>query len=153
VDIVSITAEHLDMAAALLRARHQRDRTRIPDRSPGYEDPAAARPILTDLLAVDGASVVVALRDDRVVAYLLGAPVFRAPTAVFACFRPPRSVDIPHEGHAADPADAAVLYPRLYAARAQEWVCQGLVGHFIPIPANRMPPSPGRIWASAGRWR
>ena len=147
VEIASFAADHLDAAAALLAARHQRDRAWVPDLSPVYEDPAAARPVLHELLTADGGSGVVALRDGTVVAYLLGASVFRSPTDAFACFRPPRSGDIPYEGHAADPADGASLYPRLYAALAQEWVSQGIVGHYVTVPAN---PDTAEPWWDLG---
>ncbi|HEX2280758.1 MAG TPA: GNAT family N-acetyltransferase [Thermomicrobiales bacterium] len=155
--IVPFTADHLDAAAALLAARHRRDRAWVPALSPVYEDPAAARPVLDDLLTADGGCGVVALRDGAVVSYLLGAPVLRSPTDVFAGFTHPRAAEIPYEGHAADPADGANLYPRLYAVLAQEWVSHGLVGHYITIPANPDSSEPwwdlgfGRYIALSGR--
>lgn len=147
VTIVPFTSDHLDAAAALLAARHRRDRVWIPDLSPAYKDPAAARPVLDDLLTADDGCGVVALRDGAVVAYLLGAPVLGSPTNAFAAFRHPRAADIPYEGHAADPADAAALLPRLYAAIAQEWVRNGLVGHYITIPVN---PDASEPWWDLG---
>jgi GNAT superfamily N-acetyltransferase len=136
VNIVPFGADHLDAGAALLAARHRRDRARLPDLPPAYEDPAAVRPILHELLTADGGGGVVALRGDTVAAYLLGAVVLRSPADAFACFRPPRSANIPYAGHAADPADGPSLYPRLYAALAQEWVSQGIVGHYVTVPAD-----------------
>jgi GNAT superfamily N-acetyltransferase len=147
VTIVPFTADHLDAAASLLAARHRRDRAWVPALSPVYEDPAAARPVLDDLLTADGGCGVIALRDGAVVAYLLGAPVLRSPTDAFAAFHHPRAAEIPYDGHAAAPADGAALFPRLYAVLAQEWVSHGLVGHYITIPAN---PDASEPWWDLG---
>ena len=136
VSIVPFTADHLDAAATLLAARHRHDRTRTPNLSPAYEDPAATRPVVHDLLTADGACGVVARRQGAVVAYLLGATDLRSPTDTFAGFTHPRAAEIPYAGFAADPGDGAAFYPRLYAALAGDWVSHGLLGHYITVPAN-----------------
>ncbi len=147
VTIAPFSTEHLEPAAALLAARHRHDRTWAPDLSPEYEDPAATLPMLEDLLATDGTSGVVALREGCVAAYLLGTLDLGAPTHTFAAFAHPRAVDIPYAGHASRPEDGALLYPRLYAALAQEWVRNGLIGHAITVPAR---PDALEIWGDLG---
>ncbi len=82
--ILPFSADHVETAAALLAARHTRDRERTPELPATYGNPAATLPVLQNLLASDGISGVVALREGRVVAYLLGSPAFRAPTSPFA---------------------------------------------------------------------
>ncbi len=137
VRIVPFTADHLKASATLLAARHRCDRTWAPDLSPEYEDMAATLPILHELLAAGGTSGVVALDAGRVAGYLLGSPAMRSPTRTFAGYTHPRAADMAYEGHAVDPECGAALYPRLYAALAQHWVWQGLVGHYVSVPAHR----------------
>jgi GNAT superfamily N-acetyltransferase len=144
--IVPFAAEHLEPAAALLAARHRRDRIGVPDLPPAYEDMDATLPVLRDLMASDGMRGVVALRDRRVAGYLLGAPLLRPPTHVGAGFRHPRSAQIPYAAHAVD-AESNHLYPHLYAALAEHWVTNGLLGHYAYAPAV---PEATEIWADLG---
>src|SRR3954470_24790152 len=136
VTIIPFSTEHLEPAAALLANRHRQDRIFAPDLPPKCEDPAATLPMLGDLLATEDTSGVVALREGCVAAYLLGTRDLGVPTHTFAGFAHPRAVDIPYVGHASSHEDGAVLYPRLYAMLAQEWVRNGLIGHSITVPAR-----------------
>src|SRR3954462_14350765 len=136
VSIVPFTPEHIDAAAAFLASRHRRDRISAPVLSARYEDSAATSPVLQELLAINATNGVVALDAGHVVGFLLGAPDLGSPTHPFAGFMNPRAADIPYAGHAADPDDGVTLYPRLYAALAQQWVANGLVGHYIGVPAR-----------------
>ena len=95
--LVPFAADHLEPAAALLAARHRRDRVGVPDLPPTYEDVDATSPILRELVASDGMRGVVALRDGLVTGYLLGASLLRPPTHVGAGFRHPRSAQIPYD--------------------------------------------------------
>ena len=147
VEIVPFAADHLDAAAALLAARHRRDRAWIPglSRSRGSRcraaDPARAA--------------------DRRRKQWRGGPARRP------CRRlPPGRIRIPFahrclrllsrpafqaifrtRQRAADPADGASLYPRLYAVLAQEWVRQGVVGHYVTVPAS---PDTAEPWWDLG---
>jgi ribosomal protein S18 acetylase RimI-like enzyme len=134
VTLVPFVTDHLEPAAALLAARHRRDRVEVPDLPPRYEDEDATVPILRDLTASDGMRGVVALREGRVVGYLLGAPLLRPPSHMGAGFRHPRSAQMPYAAHAVDP-EGSHLYPLLYAALAEEWVTSGLLGHYVYVPA------------------
>jgi GNAT superfamily N-acetyltransferase len=161
VTIEPFTAAHLEPAAALLAARHRRDRALHPDLPPGYEDPAAACAALGDIVATDGMRGVVALRDGQPVGYLLGAPVFPPPTSMWAGAMRPRAAEIPYAGHAIHPreleSDGGSLYRRLYAVLSEQWLRDGLTGHYVTIPADRDSAEPwldlgfGRLAAFAVR--
>jgi GNAT superfamily N-acetyltransferase len=135
--IVPLTADHLEGVATLLAARHRRDRKACPDLPATYEEPTATLPILNDLLAAEGASGVVALDAGRVVGYLLGAENIGLPTRAFAGFTLPRAADIDYAGHAVDPEGGVRLPAQLYTALAQCWVRRGLTGHYITTPLHR----------------
>jgi len=49
----------------------------------------------------------------------------------------PRAVQIPFDGHAVDHSDPGALYSQLYAALAERWVADGLVAHYLALPADR----------------
>lgn len=147
VTIVPFSTEYLESAAALLAARNQADRIHAPDLPPEYEDPAATLPLLRELLAMEGTGGVVALREGCVAGYLLGTLDLGAPTHTFAGFAHPRAVDIPYAGYASGHEDGALLYPRLYAALAQEWLRNGLIGHAITVPTRT---DALEIWADLG---
>jgi hypothetical protein len=128
--------EHLQPAAALLAARHRRDRAAAPDLPPRFEDAAATVPVLRELFAQDGMAGVVAVREGRLIGFLLGAPALGSPTAARAGYLHPRSVDIPHAAHAVEPGDGGTLYQRLYAALAERWVTRGLPAHYVTVSAE-----------------
>jgi GNAT superfamily N-acetyltransferase len=90
---------------------------------------------------------VVALREGRVVAYLIGTLELVSPTDIYAGFAFSRGADIAYAGHAADPDDGTPLVPCLYVALAQRWVANGLIEHSISIPAN---PITGEPWLDLG---
>src|SRR5688500_16571376 len=96
-EIVPLTPEHLEPAAALLAARHRADRAREPDLPARFEEPAPAREALQAALDHDGTGGVAALREGRLVGYLLGAPAFFPPTVVAAQFFRPRAAVVPYE--------------------------------------------------------
>lgn len=136
VQIAPFTADLLEDAASLLAARHRRDREWNPPLAPEYEEATATLPLIQELFAADGTHGAVALEDGRVTGYLLATPELGAPTSTFAGFLHPRSVDILQHGHATAPGCEAAGFPRLYAAMAEQWVRQGLLGHYITTPSH-----------------
>ncbi len=146
VTIVPFGEVHIEPAAVLLAARHRRDRAWTPDLAPQFEDPAVTGPLLQELGAQDGMDGVAALRDGRLVGFMLGTPALGAPTAAWAGGMRPRSAEIPYAGHAADSGDGA-LYRAMYAALAAAWLSQGLTAHYITIPANR---ETAETWSDLG---
>ena len=145
--IVPFTADHFDAAAALLAARHRADRAWAPDLSARYEDCTAAASELRDLLAEEGMAGVAALRNGGLVGFLLGKRELSHPTSAWAGMMRPRSAEIPYAGWAAEPEQAAMVYPQLYAALAERWVAGGVTAHYVTVPLNR---ETADVWLDLG---
>src|SRR5687767_6107266 len=95
--------EFVGTAGELLAARHRAHRASEPLLPPRYEEPAAATELVAELAAGQDASGAVALRDGRVVGYLLGEP---RPSPVWG-----EHVWIELAGHAVEePEDLRDLY-------------------------------------------
>ncbi|HSB39743.1 MAG TPA: GNAT family N-acetyltransferase [Gaiellaceae bacterium] len=124
-EVVPFADEHLEAAAALLAARHARQRGAEPLLSPRYEDPAAARKELERVWRGEAASGAAGLRDGRLVGYLVGArrehPVWGKNTWVEAA------------GHAAEEAEDV---RDLYGLAAARWVDEGRPRHWAVVPAH-----------------
>jgi ribosomal protein S18 acetylase RimI-like enzyme len=124
-EVVPFSDEHLDAAAALLAARHARQRAAEPLLSARYQEPDATRKELEVLWRTDGASGTVALRDGRVSGYLVGAP---RENPVWG-----DNVFIEASGHAVEEAEDL---RDLYAAAAARWVDEGRTRHSVIAPAH-----------------
>ncbi len=122
-EVVPFSDEHLDDAARLLAARHARDRRAEPLFPERYEAPSAAREELERDWRSNGASGATALRDGRLVGYLIGAP---------------RGSEIWGENVWVELAGHAVEEPEevrdLYALAAARWVEQGRTRHYVLVP-------------------
>ncbi len=119
--IQPFSEEHLDAAAELLEQRHARH----VDAEPLLAKEVDFRAEIEDLLAREGTSGVVAIREGRPVGYLLG--VSRDEDA----WGP--NVWVEAAGHAVEePEDLRDLY----AAVAGDWVDQGRTGHYVLVPAG-----------------
>lgn len=126
------SAEFVPAAGELLAARHKAHRAAEPLLPARYEDPAVARTEVESLLALEGVSGSVALRDGRVVGYLIGAP---RPNPIWG-----EHVWIELAGHAVEePEDVRDLY----GAAAERWVESGHVRHYAMAPAH----DPELVWA------
>ncbi len=125
-EIRPFSDEFVPAAAELLAARHRSQRAAEPLLSARYEEPAAAADLVSELAAADGASGAVALRGERVVGYLVGAP--RSEELWGA------NVWVDHAGHAVEePEDLRDLY----AAAAHVWVDEhGRPRHYPRVPAT-----------------
>jgi GNAT superfamily N-acetyltransferase len=124
-EIFPFSDEHLDAAGVLLAARHARQRTAEPLLSDRYEQPAAAREELAAAWAADGASGAAALRDGRLVGYLVGAPRAGGTWG--------DNLWIEAAGHAVEEAEDV---RDLYAGAAGAWVEDGRRRHFAVVPAT-----------------
>jgi GNAT superfamily N-acetyltransferase len=124
-ELEAFSDAHLEDAAALLAARHARDRKAerlLPKR---YEAPAESRALLEEAWSADGGSGSAALRDGRLSGYLIGAP---RDTEVWG-----ENVWIEHAGQAADhPEDARDLYGHA----AARWVDEGRTRHYVLVSAE-----------------
>jgi ribosomal protein S18 acetylase RimI-like enzyme len=124
-EIVPFSDEHVDGAARMLAGRHARQREAEPLLPQRFEEPPAAAEELAAAWHAEGASGAVALREGRLVGYLVGAP---------------RELDVWGEnvwieaaGHAAEEAEDV---RDLYAAAAARWVEEGRRRHYALVPAT-----------------
>jgi ribosomal protein S18 acetylase RimI-like enzyme len=123
-DVVPFSEEHLDDAARLLAARQARHREAEPALPERYEDPAAAREEIEQLRQMEGASGTVALREGRVVGYLIGTS---RETEMWG-----ENVWVELAGHAVEgPEDVRDLY----GEAAARWVDEGRTRHYAFVPA------------------
>lgn len=122
VQIEAFSAGHLDDAARLLEERHARHRAV----EPLLREQVDFRGEIETLRARDGASGAVALRDGRVVGYLLGAPRDDSWGA---------NIWVETAGHAVEETEDA---RDLYAAAAEHWVEQGRTRHYVLVPADEV---------------
>lgn len=124
-DIRPFDPGDLDGAGTLLADRHRRHRLIEPLLDPAYERPAAARAEIEKLLAGELASGWVALRDDKLVGYIVGI-------AKDARSWGP-NVWVEPAGHA---AIDGVVVRQLYATAAAAWVADGRKNHHVLVPAS-----------------
>ena len=136
-EIRPFSAEFVGAAGDLLAARHRLHRVAEPLLPVAYEDAPAAQREVEALLTTHGAAGAVALRESRVVGYLLGAP---RPNAVWG-----EHVWVELAGHAVEEAEDL---RDLYGAAAARWVDQGWVRQYAMVPAH----DPGllRAWWRVG---
>jgi ribosomal protein S18 acetylase RimI-like enzyme len=120
VEIQPFSDDHLDDAARLLEERHGRHRAV----EPLLREQANFRGEVETLWAGDEASGAVALRDDRVVGYLLGAPRDDS-------WGP--NIWVEAAGHAAEETEDV---RDLYAAAAAHWVERGRTRHYVLVPED-----------------
>jgi ribosomal protein S18 acetylase RimI-like enzyme len=119
------TEEFVGRAGELLAARHRAHRAVEPLLPVAYEDPAAATAEIEALAAAEGASGAVALREGRVVGYLLGAP------RTDAVWGPNVWVEL--AGHAVEEAEDL---RDLYAAVAGRWLDEERPRHYTVVPES-----------------
>ena len=124
-ELVDLTRDHAAAAAALLAARQRAQRAVQPALARRFEDPVATRAELEALLAREGASGVIALREGRPVGFVLGAP---RPGELWG-----PNVWVEAAGHAVEEAE---LVRDLYAAAAGRWVAEGRTAHYAVVPAT-----------------
>ena len=127
-EIFPFTDEHLAGAGGLLAGRHLEQRTSEPALPARFEDAGAARVAVEATWRRPGTSGVAALRDGRLVGYLLGSRVIEEIWGRSAWTRFP--------AHALAPGEDAELYRDLYAALSPEWVSDGIFDHYALIPAG-----------------
>jgi GNAT superfamily N-acetyltransferase len=125
--VVPFAPAHVEAAAGLLAARHARWRTALPALSPRFEDPAAMRPLLEEVLAGDGAVAVAALdHRDRVAGFMAGAPRLEEIWG--------RSTWVGLVGQALAADADPELTRDLYAAWSDPFVRRGTYAHYSLVP-------------------
>jgi ribosomal protein S18 acetylase RimI-like enzyme len=124
-EIVPFSDEHLDAAAALLAARHARQRATEPLLSARYGEPVSAREELELLWRTEGASGTAALRNGSLAGYLIGVP---RENPVWG-----DNVFVEAPGHAVEEAEDV---RDLYGAAAGRWVEEARPRHSVVAPAH-----------------
>jgi GNAT superfamily N-acetyltransferase len=124
-ELLPFDQSHLLDAGRLLAERHRRHRLDEPLLATRYEHPATCEAEVAAVLASDHASGSVAVRDGRVVGYLLGAP---KPSPTWG-----DNVWVESAGHAVEVAEDV---RDLYAAAATRWVDEGRTAHYALVPAH-----------------
>ena len=123
-EVIAFDDSHLPDAGQLLSERHRRHRMVEPLLPSRYEDAEEAQAAIAAAFATDGASGAVAVRNGRVVGYLLGAP---KPAGTWG-----PNVWVESAGHAVkEPEDVRDLY----AVAASRWVDEGATAHYALVPA------------------
>lgn len=117
-EIHPFAEDHLDGAAALLEQRHSRHRDAEPLLDDGYDYRA-------EIQALDGATGAVALRDGRVVGYLLG---IRKDDSRWG-----PNIWVEAQAHAVEEPEEI---RDLYSVAAERWFEEGRARHYVLAPAS-----------------
>ena len=124
-EILPFDENHLSEAGRLLAERHRRHRSVHPLLPKRFEDPDVARAEVASVWGTEDASGSVAVREGRVVGFVLGAPKSTSGWGP--------NIWVDSAGHAAD--DAEVLRD-LYGLAAARWADEGRTAHYVLVPAS-----------------
>lgn len=123
-ELRELTEADLAEAGALLAARHRAQRAVVPALDPSYEQPPVARTAIEELWRQDDATGTAAVREGRVVGYLVGI----------------RKGDVWGPNAWVEGAGYAATEPEtirdLYAHAAAGWVADGRTSHYVVVPAT-----------------
>lgn len=125
-EIVPFTSDHTEAAGSLLASRHQRDRAVLPDLPVRFEEAEAARGAIQNFLARPWASGFAALREGRLVGYMVGEMNFDEVWGRSGWVRP--------HGFAVAPDEDPEALRDLYAALGDSWLRYGCLNHFVVAP-------------------
>jgi ribosomal protein S18 acetylase RimI-like enzyme len=124
-EVVPFSDEQIDDAARLLAARQARQREAEPALPGRFENPARAREEIEQAWRVEGASGTAALRQGRIVGYLIGTPREAKTWG--------ENVWVELAGHAVEEAEDI---RDIYAPAAARWVEEGRTRHYALVPAS-----------------
>jgi ribosomal protein S18 acetylase RimI-like enzyme len=124
-EISAFSDEHVDAAGTLLAARHAEHRRSEPLLPPRYEDPTEAAQEVVAAWRRPDASGAVAIRDGRLVGFLIGAP---RDVEIWG-----DNVWVEAAGHAAEEAEDV---RDLYGGAAGIWFDEGRQRHYALVPAG-----------------
>ncbi len=125
--IVAFHEGLLPAAAELLAGRHRRDRAAMPLLAARFEEARPALAAAREVWHKPQTSGAAALRDGRLIGYLLGE-------AKFDTLRG-RHVWVHLAGHALAADAPPDLYATLYAAAGPVWLARGAFDHYVMMPA------------------
>ena len=142
-------ASDLEGCAALLAARHARDRARTVALPGAFEAPEACVELLAPLFGSGTANGAVAEVAGELVGFMVGQRAMHAPDHWLAQYVPPRSLSVPIHGHAvAAGAELLTVYRALYQELAVTWTDGGFFRHRVGIPAGD--PEQREAWFQLG---
>jgi ribosomal protein S18 acetylase RimI-like enzyme len=124
-EILEFEDEHIEEAGRLLAARHARHREAAPLLPARFGDPEAAAEEVAAARRAEGASGAAAVREGRLVGYLIGAP---RDVAIWG-----DNLWVEASGHAVEEAEDA---RDLYGAAAARWVEEGRLRQYALLPAT-----------------
>ena len=126
-DLLPFSGDHVEDAGRLLAGRHRRHRAAAPLLSPRFEDPSTCEAEVAAAWKTEHASGAVAVRDGRVVGYLLGAP---KDDPVWG-----PNLWVESAGMALADDEDPELMRDLYALAATRWVDEGRTAQYVLVPA------------------
>jgi GNAT superfamily N-acetyltransferase len=126
-EILPFNASMLPEAGALFALRHQRLRATHPELPVAFEAPDAARPVVEAAWKREQADGVAAVRDGRLLGYLIGRLVIDPLWG--------RTAWVRFAGCALAPDQDPEIVRDLYAALGEKWVAWGCFAHFALMPA------------------
>lgn len=140
ITLAPLEAELIDQAGDLLAQRHCRDRVAQPWLPGQYEDSALAREYLSQELGQEKSSGVAALRDGRLLGYMVGKLVLDQLWG--------RSAWVSLAGCTLSPELSLDYVGRMYAELGSHWVADGCFTHFVlaPVAESELV----RAWFSLG---
>ena len=127
VTIVTFHEGLLPAAAELLAQRHRRDRAAMPLLPPRFEVLRSALDAAREVWHKPMTSGAAALRDGRLIGYLLGETKFDTLRG--------RHVWVHLAGHGLAEDAPPDLYATLYAAAGPSWLARGAFDHYVMMPA------------------
>ena len=136
-EIRPFSEDYLPQAVELLAARHRAHRAAEPLLPPRFEEPEEAAAAVAELASAEDASGAVALREGKVVGFLLGT---RKSDETWG-----PNVWVEPAGHAVRKAEDL---RDLYAEAAARWFDEGRVRHYAVVPASD--PALVEAWARVG---
>lgn len=125
-ELVAFHEGHLPAAAELLARRHARDRQAVPLLPARFEASRSALAAVREVWHKPWTTGVAALRDGRLVGFLMGEARFEVLRG--------RHVWVHLPGHALAEDEPAELYADLYAAAGSTWLRLGAFDHYILMP-------------------
>jgi ribosomal protein S18 acetylase RimI-like enzyme len=125
-ELIPFTKELLPDAGKLLAQRHQHNRLALPELPARFEDANVAAKAIEPLFEKKGSSGLAALRDGKLVSYLIGETTTQAWGRCGYVYLP---------GYAVAEGESPALIQDLYTLLGDEWVKKGVFSHYLYISA------------------
>jgi GNAT superfamily N-acetyltransferase len=125
-ELIPFTKHLLPQASNILAQRHKSNRALLPELPPRFEDAQVAAKAIETLLAKKTASGFAALRDGKLIAYLIGETTTQAWGRCGYVYMP---------GYAVADGESPALIQDLYTLLGEEWVKKGCFNHYLYVSA------------------